>query len=187
MMGDIVLSVSVPLDDDGFLRRACPLCAREFKLKPLEGEVRSIAEQSMHAFLSADSAPDADEGENIDEDAEAQQRWCPYCAQPSPENEWSTREQTAYFMAHAQNVMASLVNEHLIRPMKRMSQSTRGGPISVTFEAEEMEQREPWISPEPNDMRRFTLPCCEREIKIEDGWSGTVTCLFCGFPHQQKA
>lgn len=31
MDDEIKISVSIPLDDDGFLRRECPTCEQEFK------------------------------------------------------------------------------------------------------------------------------------------------------------
>jgi len=55
------------------------------------------------------------------------------------------------------------------------------------FEANEMQQREAWISPERNDMTTFELPCCERKIKVQDNWPDTVHCFFCGFPHERTS
>jgi hypothetical protein len=53
-MSDIELGVPLPLDSDGFLRRECPTCEREFKWLPAQGE--------------AEATPPADGG-----------YFCPYC------------------------------------------------------------------------------------------------------------
>jgi hypothetical protein len=58
--------------------------------------------------------------------------------------------------------------------------------VSIKFEGKEIEQLEPWISPEVNDMKIFDLPCCQRKIKIEESWQDTVHCFFCGFPYEYK-
>ena len=57
--------MSVPLDSDGFLRRECPTCEREFKWLP-----------------SDDSEPAAPGG-----------YFCPYCGVQAPEDEWLTKAQ----------------------------------------------------------------------------------------------
>lgn len=81
-------------------------------------------------------------------------------------------------------VVDSGVNEHFIRPMKRkFGGGKRGGLVSIEFKGNEMDERDPWISPEPNDMTRFALPCCDRELKIEDTSEPAIHCFFCGFPH----
>jgi hypothetical protein len=66
-MNDAELRVPVPLDDDGFLRRACPACKREFKWLP-----------------SDDSEPAPDAGYA-----------CPYCAARTDANSWFTEAQLA--------------------------------------------------------------------------------------------
>jgi hypothetical protein len=59
------ISLEVPLDDDGFLDRACPACDRRFRWKQ------------------------ADEtGEEV-----AASYFCPYCGQESANDEWFTPEQ----------------------------------------------------------------------------------------------
>ena len=39
---DVTLEMSIPLDDDGFLRRACPTCEREFKWLPSTNDEEAI-------------------------------------------------------------------------------------------------------------------------------------------------
>jgi hypothetical protein len=181
-MGDIVLDISFPLDDDGFFRRECPLCSREFKVKLTPEEMRSASERCTHALLvdAAGTAEGNDDG--ADRDA-----WCPYCGQRASLDSWWTQEQLALMRLHMENVMARLVNEHLIRPMQRRAGRSSAGPITVTVTANEMQQHEPWIAPEPNDMTAVVLPCCQREVKVDESWKASVHCFFCGFPHELSA
>jgi hypothetical protein len=57
--------MTLPLDSDGFLRRECPTCEREFKWLPSE-----------------ESDP-----------AEPGGYYCPYCAIQAPEDHWLTQAQ----------------------------------------------------------------------------------------------
>lgn len=61
----------MPLDEDGFLRRECPSCEREFKWRP---------------------TPDHEESEP----APAEGYCCPYCAERAPIDHWWTRDQLDY-------------------------------------------------------------------------------------------
>lgn len=36
--------MTIPLDSDGFLRRECPICEREFKWRPSEAEAEEDVE-----------------------------------------------------------------------------------------------------------------------------------------------
>ena len=66
-MGDVELSMSLPLDRDGFLRRECPACEREFKWRPTpEGEEGVPAPAGYH---------------------------CPYCARTASADQWWTKGQ----------------------------------------------------------------------------------------------
>lgn len=182
-MSDIRLDVSIPLDEDGFLRRQCTLCSREFKVKPTPTELRSETERSAHALLEQQSDSTAEDGGDGSESCE---RWCPYCGQQASPTSWWTEEQSAYLTTFARNVMTRLLNEHFIGPMKKSFGGLRsGGLVSIEFRGSELQEEEPWISPEANDMAVFPLPCCERELKVADGKEATIYCFFCGFPHSR--
>jgi hypothetical protein len=71
------ISVSMPLDDDGYLRRACPSCNRA--LKWFAGE-------------STEQPPDLPEPERY---------YCPYCGAHADADQWWTAEQIAYAQAIA--------------------------------------------------------------------------------------
>jgi len=178
-MSEFKMHISLPLDKDGFFRRECPLCCREFKLLLDKKELDDLAQKGIDSFLL-----EGEQAETNSDDSDAQKKEynCPYCGQVGPDDSWWTQEQLAYIRIFAKNVMAKMVNEHLIRPLRRNFSRSSSGPISMRFEGKEMEEQEPWISPETDDMDIFELPCCQRKMKIEDGWKGKVYCFFCGFP-----
>lgn len=174
----IEMSLSIPLDDDHFFRRECPLCGREFKVLLEEDELTNLAQSGLDSYMLE---TEMDTSEEDDADSEFT---CPYCGQQASKDSWWTQEQLAYVRVIAENIMARIINEQLIKPMKKMSSRHRSGLVSLQFKGKEMEQKEPWISPEENDMEVFDLPCCHRKIKVEENWDSTVYCFFCGFPHK---
>ena len=84
-------TVSIPLDDDGFIRRACPACEREFK------------------YAYADSPNEATE-------PDARGFCCPYCAVWADQNSWFTEAQVAFLGQAGLAAVADEVNEALSRP-----------------------------------------------------------------------
>lgn len=184
-MSNVEINITLPLDDEGFFRRECPLCHEEFKVLLKKEELGDIAQTGLASFMIDSQREENDTGQN--KDSETESLFCPYCGQQASKNSWWTQEQLAYINVFAKNILAKLVNEHLINPLKRNLDRSTSGLFSLQFKGEEMEQQEPWISPEINDMEIFNLPCCERKIKIEDNWYSTVHCFFCGFPHKYKS
>lgn len=75
--------MNVPLDSDGYLRRACPACQREFKWLP-----------------QADSGPAPVGGYH-----------CPYCAGRADPDSWWTVDQIRLAQAHAVNMAQEELNK----------------------------------------------------------------------------
>jgi hypothetical protein len=69
--------MSLPLDKDGFLRRECPHCERQFKWWP-----------------TPTSEKISDEAEETQEAREAY--FCRYCHEPAALDAWWTKEQLEY-------------------------------------------------------------------------------------------
>lgn len=182
-MSTIEKNISFPLDDEGFFRRECPLCCREFKVLLENEELNDIKQKGIDSFMIEQSEKNAQSEEGDEPDREFT---CPYCGQSSSINSWWTEEQNAYIKVYVENIMAKLVNENLIRPLKRNFGKSSSGLISLEFKGDEIRQKEPWISPESNDMEIFNLPCCNRKLKIKEEWKDKVYCFFCGFPHKEK-
>lgn len=182
-MSEIKMNLSFPLDDDGFFRRECRFCRKEFKVLLEKEELSDLAQKGIDSFMIEPK----EEATDLDESGGSETEFiCPYCGQRAPSDSWWTQEQLAYVGIFAKNIMAKLVDEHLIRPLKRTFRGSNSGLVSIRFEGKEIEQQEPWISSEVNDMEIFDFPCCQRKIKIEENWSDMVYCFFCGFPHKYK-
>jgi hypothetical protein len=182
-MNQTVLNVSFPLDDDGFFRRECPLCCREFKVLLTKEEMSDVIQFGLDSYMLESEAEATNESDN---EEEASQLTCPYCGQQANRESWWTQEQITYLHVVFQNIVAEIVNKEFIRPLKGLSRRHSSGPITLKFTGKEMEQEEPWISPEVNDMEEFNLPCCQRKIKIQEGWTSVVHCFFCGFPYESE-
>ena len=103
---DLTLEMSMPLDSDGFLRRECPTCEREFKWYYTSDE-------------QGDAAPIADGG-----------YFCPYCGVQAETNTWLTQAQAGL----AQNMVATQVLGPMLEEfgddMKGIARSS-GGLISA--------------------------------------------------------
>jgi hypothetical protein len=82
--------MAVPLDEDGFLRRQCPNCEREFKWRP---------------------TPDGEDGDPMPESGYA----CPYCAERAPGDHWWTRDQ----LEHAERLVASEIVAPRLKRLER--------------------------------------------------------------------
>ena len=180
-MSEIERCVSFPLDDKGFFRRACPFCQREFKVLLEKEELTDVAQQGLDSYLIQKEEVKKTNGNEQTQD----RLFCPYCGQQATNNSWWTESQLGYIHIIAENVMADLVNENLIRPFKKNFPKSNSGLISISFEGKEMEQKELHMTPETDDMEIFDLPCCKRKIKIENDWKDSVHCFFCGFPHKK--
>ncbi len=175
-MSDKSLLIGVPLDDEGFLRRECPFCSRQFKILLEKHEIELYTNNFLSAFLSSEEEEEANENDENQTDY-----FCPYCEQFEPFNSWWTQEQTNYFMIFAENHAADLINNFV----DSLSSSFKSNSI-MQFTANKMPKKVPWISPEENDMKEFNLQCCDKKIKLLDGWTSIIHCHFCGFPHENK-
>jgi DNA-directed RNA polymerase subunit RPC12/RpoP len=158
-MSEESLRMSVPLDADGFLRRECPTCEREFKWLP---------------------SPSGD-GENA-ADAESLPYTCPYCGIRAPAESWATKAQVALAQSIVMREIVGPQLEELGRQLERTSRQT-GGLISFSAH---VQRDEPTADPtltESDDMRRVDFPCHPAEpIKVLEDWAGDVLCLVCGAP-----
>lgn len=176
--------ISFPLDSDGFFRRQCPSCRREFKVLVEKSELTSLADRGLDSFMVETTGED--EKLELAEYAESKLT-CPYCGELAGKYNWWTQQQLAYIRTVARNVAVKSINEELIRPLKRAARRTTSGFVSLKFEGKEIREQEAWMPPEADDLEAFELACCNRMIKIQEDWSGVVYCFFCGFPHQHKS
>jgi len=156
-MTEIELALSFPLDTDGFLRRACPICLREFK------------------WLWVDH----DDKET--EIPQPEEYYCPYCGGSATPNEWFTSSQVAYINTE---VFEEVVRPRLDEFTESLDQLNRtsGGLIEFTANVEGPKQRQAPPVFEPNDMMKVVFPCHPEEpVKVNEEWDQPVHCLCCGY------
>lgn len=150
---EVTLGMAVPLDSDGFLRRECPTCEREFKW--------------LLTSDDDDAVPPPDGG-----------YFCPCCAIQAPAGQWFTKAQIEL----AENMVATQVVGPLMKGFARDVSSIgrrSGGFLSVRAKYDAPDQLEPLT--EADDMNRVDFVCHPGEpLKILDGWNGPVHCLVCG-------
>lgn len=157
-MSDISISMSFPLDEDGFLRRECPSCERQFKW-----------------WHTPDDENDAAE---VGEEVEAY--FCPYCYEPAPPGSWWTKEQVEYM----QHLAAAEALEPQLRSMKNNLErgNRRSKWINIEMSVPDLSRPEPLV--EPDDMVRIDLPCHPEEpLKVDETWEQEVACLVCGIQY----
>lgn len=159
-MDEQSLSMTVPLDNDGFLRRACANCEREFKWLPSDD-------------ASAESAGSPDSGEAVI-------YTCPYCGIQAPASEWATPAQMQLAQAIVMREVVGPQLDEFARDLERTSRRS-GGLIKFTARVERDDEKPQPTLTETNDMRRVEFPCHPDEpLKILDDWRGDAFCLVCG-------
>ena len=144
------VSIQIPLDD-GFLRRACPSCGRQFKW--WEGE-----------------------GDDDDWSAVLDVIFCPYCAETATLDEWWTQEQLDYAMEVAAGPVVDELTSELERKLKGKGEFLL--EFSVRSEGP---RDPPQALAEPSDMLMLSPPCHpEVPLKLSEEWSPPARCLVCG-------
>lgn len=148
--------MSLPLDADGFLRRECPNCERQFK------------------WWS--TPPSEDDAGETQEAPEAY--YCPYCHEPASPDGWWTKEQLEYVHKLA---AAEVMGPELRRFKDDMERGNRRSRGLIRFDVSPPPLSRPEPLTEPDDMVRIDVPCHPEEpTKVEEGWDGEVACLVCG-------
>jgi len=153
----VILGMTVPLDADGFLRRECPTCEREFKWLPnAEDEAASTEVPYGGGYF------------------------CPYCAIQAPLDSWFTPTQIQL----AENIVATEVVGPMLkdftRDLKNIGRRS-GGLLRVSVTSEAPDEMDALT--EADDMRRVDFLCHPAEpIKVFDEWDRQVHCLICGEP-----
>jgi hypothetical protein len=94
--------VTIPLDIDGFLRRECPFCCREFKILKSDFESLDISNEYR----------------------------CPYCGETADPRSWLTKGQKELFDKVVGNIAIDIINEEFITALKELDNPSKG--IRVT-------------------------------------------------------
>jgi len=145
-------SVPIPLDNDGFLRRQCPNCSKEFK---------------WHDGPTEDRPDDV-----VDPDV----YYCPRCGVSSPPGHWNTREQESFIEEWMQGPIFREASDEIGKMLGNMKgvtytenyENEPGVPESLHEPNDMVILMSPCHSWEP--------------IKVPQGATGRVYCLVCGEP-----
>ena len=152
------VTIQLPTDN-GFLRRECPSCKRQFKwyTEPTEDRPEQYVDPSSY--------------------------FCPYCGASASSDSWHTPRQFEHAESHALAHVESEASKQLertVRNFNRKSQST-SGLFNVSMKLERGRQIRKLTMQEPSDMNQVQSPCHPWEpIKITEDWVGEIHCLFCG-------
>jgi hypothetical protein len=151
---EVTLEMSIPLDSNGFLRRECPTCVREFKWLHTPQE-------------EGNAAPVAEGG-----------YYCPYCGVQAEAGTWLTQAQADL----AQNMVAAKVVGPMLEKLGDGFKSVgrqSGGFIKAELEYDPPEELDPLT--EIDDMIRDDFECHPTEpVKVLDDSDKSVHCLICG-------
>ena len=101
--GTISFSVSIPVDEDGYLGRECPRCEQHFRI-------------------------DADDYEALPDDVEL---WCTYCGQHSEHSDFLTQQQLERVTRPAVDYTQQLLDETLRRSLS--TRLSRGSLVSISY------------------------------------------------------
>jgi hypothetical protein len=156
---EVNIAMSIPLDSDGFLRRECPTCEREFKWFPNEDEDGDID--------VAEPVPDGG-------------YYCPYCGVQAPADAWLTQAQVAL----AENLIERQVMGPMLKGLAKDVEGIgrrSGGLVSASMRNDEPDELDALT--EADDMRRVDFECHPSEpVKVLDDWTRPLRCLICGEP-----
>ena len=146
------VEMSVPLDDDGFLRRACPTCEREFKwFNSPEGEGEPVPVGGYY---------------------------CPYCQVQTPDDSWFTQEQ----LELAKNRVArDILGPELDEMSRDLKRSSRGSLFSLEVKYDMPDEMDPLVEPNDMRRVDFVCHPKE-PVKVLDEWTRPVHCLICSQP-----
>lgn len=149
---DYELEINLPLDEDGYLRRQCPICGREFK------------------WLNSDQDESGDVGI-------PSEYFCPYCGVPAPPDEWWTQEQLTLIEGTVMDQVVEPGLDGLREQMANLGKQS-GGLISAELH---VDRDETPVLEESDDMVRIDFGCHPHEpVKIVETWTEPIHCLSCG-------
>jgi hypothetical protein len=161
--------IGLPSDSQGFVRRECPHCFREFKTRggPADGATvqrylgRHLPFHNHHEILGDDVT-----------------FHCVYCGRPARSDDWCTSRQRAWLA----KVATALQEEIRFERLAFAYRTIRENP-SPSFLPIPPARALPESHSEPDDMRRAAFFCCAEDVKVESHWRQPVFCPRCGAEH----
>jgi hypothetical protein len=153
---DVSVEMSIPVDSDGFLRRECPTCEREFKW--------------LHT-------PQEDAAYNVAPDGSY---FCPYCGVQAEAGSWLTKDQVELAQKLVANRVVGPMLEEFADDLRCIGRRSKG---MVRTEVTHAVSDEPDPLTEIDDMILVEFTCHPEEpVKVLEDWDRTTFCLVCGQP-----
>lgn len=149
------ISINLPLDSDGFLRRGCPHCNQEFKWHhgPANEEAEHMAPPGSY--------------------------FCPLCGLPAEPDHWNTEAQVQYIEGVAMPAVLRQSEELMRDAFKGLGSKHFRVKTSGHIDTPD----EPVALIEPDDMTIVASPCHAYEpVKVPDDAVAPLHCLVCGQP-----
>lgn len=145
------IPVSLPLDSDGFLRRECPTCEREFKWHDGVTDNRPADWNDPLAY------------------------WCPLCGRSAGQESWWTPTQLEYMERSAAGPALEMIADEIDKELRGI----KGLTFKKGSGSDLPEPPVPMV--EPDDMMQITSPCHAWEpVKVPENSAAPYYCLACG-------
>lgn len=146
------IPIELPLDADGFLRRECPHCEREFKWHhgPTDATPPDLTTPAIY--------------------------WCPLCGESAPLDQWWTKPQVEY----QQDAVAGPLHDFVVDELRAAIKPARNDFLRFEVETgERPDAPDPLV--EPDDMVLIEPPCHPFEpVKVPEDAKAPFFCLLCG-------
>ena len=168
----VQLQVNISSDRDGFLRRTCPECGRDFKTSINEAQLSHFLHSEVERVgreMGLIAIEESDEGEST--------LICPYCTHPASPHDMLPDELLQYLTLQ---IKRQIIYPMIDKTFGRLADSTgKNDFIRLEYSGGSLPPR-PIHGPEPADMKIIRLLCCEERVKISEAWNGMEQCPYCG-------
>ena len=177
----IQFDLSVSPDRDGFLRRNCSSCGRDFKTEIDPADFAwALSAQIRRVSLEIGVEP-----AEIAEDVDQASVTCPYCLYSAESSEMHTEETIEYLKRFAYRDYALPMLNRMFSDFadSLTGGSGSGGFISISISVDHNKlplPPRPLHGPEPGDMKIVEFLCCGKKAKVAETWTEVSVCMFCG-------
>lgn len=164
-------NLELPQDSQGYVRRECPCCRRQYKTRPSPLDALCLQQELALGVMHR----------NGDELSQESGRWlCFYCGKPATPRETLTPEQRTWL----EGVSHALAQQVRYEQLAHVTRTISDNPL-LTFAPVRPPPLPKPLPREPDDMRRFYLVCCAEDVKAASGWEQRYHCPRCGTEHER--
>jgi hypothetical protein len=175
-------NITVNRDRDGFLRRTCPLCGRDFKTECSAADTVSILEPHIQRVGAEFGVPLSAEAPGDRKGKDHVTLKCPYCGRESETSDTLTEETLTYLKRFVIREVIAPIAKKLLSAIGDSFGGSRSSDGFISFEfryKRSILSPRPIHGPDPADMKIIDLQCCKKKVKISENWNGMEACPFC--------